>query len=55
LPDKITLPTNEVESKKVLLELTAHTGLNAFSAEMTLKQWEKGGLKLEYDGYRVKW
>jgi Domain of unknown function (DUF2019) len=50
-----TLPTNEVEAKQVLHELAAKPGLNAFSAEMTLRQWEKGNLKLTYDTYKIKW
>jgi hypothetical protein len=50
-----TLSTNEVEAKQVLNELLAKPGLNAFSAEMTLRQWEKGNLNLTYDNYKVKW
>ena len=50
-----TLKTNEVEAKQVLHELAAKPGLNAFSAEMTLRQWENGNLKLTYDTYKVKW
>ncbi|HMG66109.1 MAG TPA: hypothetical protein VK588_00430 [Chitinophagaceae bacterium] len=50
-----TLPTNEVEAKQVLHELAAKPGLSAFGAEMTLRQWEKGDLKLAYDTYKVKW
>ncbi len=50
-----TLQTNEVEAKQVLHELAANPGLNAFSAEMTLRQWENGNLKLTYDTYKVKW
>jgi len=49
------LPTNEFEAKKVLQELALKPGFNAFSAEMTLKEWEKGNLKLAYDTYKVKW
>jgi hypothetical protein len=50
-----TLPTNEVEAKRVLQELASNSGLNAFSAEMTLKEWNQGNLKLTYDTYKVKW
>ena len=50
-----TLSTNEVEAKQVLNELVAKPGLNAFSAEMTLRQWEKGNLNLTYDILKVKW
>jgi hypothetical protein len=50
-----TLSTNEVEAKQVLNELVAKPGLNAFSAEMTLRQWEKGNLNLAYDILKVKW
>jgi|GEM_PF-2468491 hypothetical protein len=50
-----TLSTNEVEAKQVLNELVAKPGLNAFSAEMTLRQWERGNLNLAYDIYKVKW
>lgn len=50
-----TLQTNEAEAKRVLEELAAEPGLNAFSAEMTLSEWEKGNLKLTYDTYKVKW
>ncbi len=50
-----TLQTNEVEAKQVLHELVVKPGLNGFSAEMTLRQWEKGNLKLTYDTYKVKW
>ncbi len=49
------LPTDEAEAKKVLQELATKPGLNAFSAEMTLREWGKGHLKLSYDTYKVKW
>ena len=49
------LPTNEAEAKQVLQQLAVKSGLNAFSAEMTLSEWEKGNLKLTYDSYKVKW
>jgi hypothetical protein len=50
-----TLRTNEAEAKRILHDLAGKSGLNAFSAEMTLSEWEKGNLKLTYDAYRVKW
>ena len=50
-----TLCTNEAKAKRVLQELAVKPGFNAFSAEMTLREWEKGSLKLGYETYRVKW
>jgi hypothetical protein len=50
-----TLATNEAAAKRVLQELAVKPGLNAFSAEMTLREWAKGNLKLAYDNYKVKW
>lgn len=49
------LSTDEIEAKLVLEELAAKGDLNAFSAEMTLREWNNGNLKLIYEGYKVKW
>lgn len=50
-----SLPTNEFEAKRILQDLALKPGLNAFSAEKTLLEWEKGNLKLIYDSVKVKW
>lgn len=50
-----TLQINTLESKEVLKTLAAKPGPNALSAEMTLREWERGNLKLEYETYKVKW
>jgi hypothetical protein len=49
------LGVNESLAKKVLQQISTQSSLLGFDAQMTLSEWEKGNLKLSYDGYKVKW
>jgi hypothetical protein len=49
------LKVNEPLAKKTLQEIAIKSDISGFDAQMTLSEWEKGNLKLNYENYKVKW